>query len=194
VAAEEEETMWKGPMEMLEAEHRVIQRVVGGMVRLEAALEEGAEPKVETLRAIVEYMRTYADKCHHAKEEAHLFTLLERKGVPIGGCPLGALIHEHETGRALVTALAEAAEAYQRDGVAAREAVKLGLRALVALYPAHIWKEDYLLFPMANKLLTAEEQRELREKFALAEVEIGGDVHERFEQFAETLERTVVSA
>jgi hemerythrin-like domain-containing protein len=69
VVAEEEETMLQGPMEMLAAEHRVIQRVVGGMVRLEAALEEGAEPKVDTLRAIVEFMRTYADRCHHATLE-----------------------------------------------------------------------------------------------------------------------------
>jgi hypothetical protein len=40
VVAEEEEAMLQGPMEMLEAEHRVIQRVVGAMVRLEAALLE----------------------------------------------------------------------------------------------------------------------------------------------------------
>jgi hemerythrin-like domain-containing protein len=186
--------MAQGPMEMLEAEHRVIQRVVGAMVRLEAALEQGGEPKVEMLRATVEFMRQYADRCHHGKEEAYLFTLLERKGVPIGGCPLGGLTHEHEKGRALVTALAEATEAYQRDGVAAREAVKQSLHALAALYPAHIWKEDYLLFPMANKLLSAEEQRNLRGQFELVEAELGREAYDRFERFAEALETAAVPA
>lgn len=178
----------KNPTDILEAEHRVIQRVVGTMARLEEGLARGADPKVETLLAIVEFMRTFADKCHHGKEEAHLFPALERKGVPIGGCPLGALIHEHEKGRALVQELAEATEGYPQGRLAAREALRNILQGLIALYPSHIWKEDFLLFPMTNKLLSPEDQEALQTSFELVESGIGRDIHERFEHLAQRLE------
>ena len=64
----------KSPTEILEAEHHVIQKVVGAMAVLAEGLGAGQEPPVETLRNIVEFMRTFADKCHHGKEEVHLFS------------------------------------------------------------------------------------------------------------------------
>ena len=44
----------------------------------------------ETLQQVVAFMRNYADKCHHGKEEAELFPFLERRGVPMRGCPIDA--------------------------------------------------------------------------------------------------------
>jgi hemerythrin-like domain-containing protein len=133
-------------------------------------------------------MRTFADKCHHGKEEAHLFTLLEKKGVPMRGCPLGILIAEHQKGRDLVKQLAEATDSYAMGNASAREALLKSLRSLTELYPNHIWKEEYLAFPMADKILSSEEQRDLSEKFEMVEKEIGLDVHQRFEKFAEVIE------
>ena len=63
------------------------------------------------------------------------------------------------------------------------------LKALTELYPGHIWKEDYLLFPMTNKVLNEEDQKDLSEKFEMVEKTIGTDVHERFERLAEMLEQ-----
>jgi hemerythrin-like domain-containing protein len=73
---------------------------------------------------------------------------------------------------------------YIRTPNAGREALTGTLRRLIELYPAHIWKEDYLLFPMAEKLLSEEEQKELSEQFARHECEIGTDIHHGFEQLA----------
>jgi hemerythrin-like domain-containing protein len=142
---------------------------------------------------IVEFMRVFADKCHHGKEEAHLFPALERKGVPPRGCPMGALLHEHQQGRALVMGLAEAAGAYVKGEASAKEALQKSLRSLVELYPSHIWKEDYLLFPMANKVLSPADQTDLREKFEAVEEALGRDVHHRLEQIAEALERKTLT-
>ena len=49
---------------------------------------------------------------------------------------------------------------------------------------SHIWKEDYLLFPMANKLLNDSEQGELLAQFERHDSEIGIDVHHGFERLA----------
>jgi hemerythrin-like domain-containing protein len=180
----------KSPVEVLEEEHHFIQKVLGAMAVLVEALEAGEEVKIETLQEIVEFMRIFADKCHHGKEETHLFPALESKGVPTRGCPLGALISEHQKGRGLVADLAEATEAYTTGGRLAKESLLKSFHALMDLYPNHIWKEEYLAFPMADKILSSEEKRNLFEKFEMVENEIGLDVHERFEELAKKLEAT----
>ncbi len=179
------------PTEMLEREHRFIQKVVGTFAVLAEELEAGREVAPETFREIVEFMRTFSDRCHHGKEETHLFPLLERKGVPVRGCPLAILIAEHQRSRLLVAELATAADTYAKDAGSAKKNLLDNLRGLIGLYPNHIWKEDYLLFPMTNKILNADEQRELWEKFETVEKAIGLDLHHRFEEFAEKLGKEV---
>lgn len=87
----------------------------------------------------------------------------------------------------LVKELAEAAEACQSGEPAAKGAVVKSLRGIAALYPNHIWKEDYLLFPMTEKVLSMEEQQSLYQQFQLVEERVGRDAHHRLEQFAERL-------
>lgn len=180
----------KSPTDILEAEHRVIQKIVGAMAVLAEGLGAGQAPPVETLRNIVAFMRTFADQCHHGKEEVHLFPFLEKRGVPARGCPVGALIHEHERGRALVAQLAQAIEASASGTASARDSVAETLRGLIELYPNHIWKEDYLLFPMSNKVLGAADQQQLIEKFAEVEATVGREVHQHFERIAEEIAQT----
>jgi hemerythrin-like domain-containing protein len=174
---------------MLEEEHKVIQKVLRNIAVLAEELDSGRNPDLETFRSIVEFMRTYADKCHHGKEETHLFPLLEKKGVPVRGCPMGVLIAEHQRGRTLVTGLAAAVEPYTKEDPSARKTLLGNLRGLMDLYPNHIWKEEYLLFPMTNKILNSEEQTELQEKFEAVEKDVGIDVHHRYEELAEKLEK-----
>ncbi|HRY30179.1 MAG TPA: hemerythrin domain-containing protein, partial [Elusimicrobiota bacterium] len=154
-------------------------------------LEKGGDVPPETLRQVVEFLRTYADKFHHGKEEAHLFALLEKKGVPISGCPLGALLHEHKTGRALVGAFAEAVEAYAKDRPSGRARLAESMKPLAELYPSHIWKEDYLLSPMTGKVLNEADQKEILDKFIAVEKELGEDLHRKWEQFAENLGKSL---
>jgi hemerythrin-like domain-containing protein len=61
------------------------------------------------------------------------------------------------------------------------------LRGIATLYPNHIWKEDYLLFPLTNKVVSPEEQQALYQQFEQVEERVGRDVHHRLEQFAEGL-------
>jgi len=172
------------PTEELEHEHRIMQQVVGGMAVLIEKLESGKEFDPAVLTDLSEFMQTFGDRCHHGKEEKYLFKLLEKKGVPVSGCPLAVLHHEHEKSRSLMADLKLTSETYMRTPSAGRKALIGTLRRLIELYPAHIWKEDYLLFPMAEKILNAREQEELSAQFEQHESEIGIDVHHGFEQLA----------
>ncbi len=177
------------PIETLEAEHRVILKIVGALGVLADALEADKLVQPQTLYDLVEFMRTFADRCHHGKEEAHLFPALARRGVPTQGCPIGGLMHEHQKGRALVAELDQAAQAYSVGATSETTAVVVRcLRDLAALYPNHIWKEDYLLFPLSYKVLTEADHAELQQEFEAVEAEIGSDVHQRLEALAEKLQ------
>lgn len=186
--------MGKKATQTLEEEHHIIQMVVGVMAALVEDLDKGVAPEADVLRKLVEFMQTFADKCHHGKEEKILFPLLEAKGVPVTGCPLGILIHEHQSGRKLVAELAEAVKAYETGIPKDKEPLCASMRGLVNLYPNHIWKEDYLLFPMTDKILDENEQQELAINFEQVEKEIGPDVHRRFEKLAATLAGKVQGA
>ncbi len=179
------------PVEMLEAEHRVIQKMVAGMSVLAERLEGGEQVDVSLLDRIVVFLRTFADRCHHGKEESLLFPALIRRGVPSHGCPIGGLTMEHQKGRVMVGELADAIPGYAAGEPLAREIVVKTLKALVAFYPNHIWKEDYLLFPLAGKVLTPEDQQELMEKFESVDRELGIGAHEAFDKVAAELERKV---
>jgi hemerythrin-like domain-containing protein len=179
------------PVEVLEAEHRVIQKMVAGMAVLAERLDGGEDLDVPLLENIVEFLRTFADRCHHGKEETLLFPALIRCGVPSHGCPIGGLTMEHQQGRVMVGELDDAIRSYAAGGPPARENLVKSLRALVAFYPSHIWKEDYLLFPLAGRRLALEDQQALAGKFEEVEHELGHEVHERFEKLAAKLELEV---
>lgn len=176
-------------IEMLEAEHRVILKIVGVLGVIADALEAGRAVNVQTLSDLIEFMRTFADRCHHGKEETYLFPALARRGVPTQGCPLGGLTHEHQKGRVLVAELDQAVQAHVTQAApAARATIVRCLRDLIALYPNHIWKEDYMVFPMTGKVLTEADNAELQRQFEAVEAEIGPAVHHRLEAMAERLQ------
>ena len=175
------------PTQIMEAEHRLIETVVKSLGGVAVTIEQGQRVDVSLLEGAGEFLRVYADKLHHGKEETLFFPMLVKRGVPPGGCPIGGLTHEHEKGRALVRALAEQALAYGQDKPGAKDALLETLHGIVDLYQNHIWKEDAMVFPMADKVLTPADQKELGEKFAEVDRAIGLDVVARLEQFARNL-------
>ena len=173
--------------EELECEHRIIERVVAAMAVLAEKLQSGKKIQATVWPDLVEFLHIFADTCHHGKEEGYLFPLLEKKGVPVSGCPLAVLLNDHHKGQSLVADLRQTSEAYLRAPDTDKEALIGTLHRLVELYPAHIWKEDYLLFPMTNKILSDGEQEALSQGFKQHESPIGLDVHHGFEQLAEKI-------
>lgn len=176
------------PTESLEEEHRVISKVLGAIVVLIEKLKAGQSVEKEMLQNILEFMSVFADKCHHGKEEFRLFPLLEKQGVPIQGCPLGILVLEHKKARALVAKLSETVKAFAGGDSPRKDELIQSLQGILDLYPNHIWKEDYLLFPMADKILNSKQQEKLAEEFEDVERQLGAGIHSRFEKLVEEIE------
>ena len=96
------------PIAMLEAEHRVILKVVGAMAVMADVIEAGQD-KRQPMENVLEFLQAYVGQGHHVKEEQHVFPSLAARGVPAQGCPIGALVHEHQKLHALVEELSQAA-------------------------------------------------------------------------------------
>lgn len=173
----------ENPIHLLTHEHKHILQVVHGLSVVDENLERGESVDSALLQKIVEFMRNFADKCHHAKEEAVLFPAMENKGVPATGCPLGGLRSEHDKGRALVSALNEAVSNYAAGNLAAVADIRHAIAGIRQLYPNHIWKEDEMVFPMAQRLFTPDELEKLKLDFDAAEKKFG-DSHDQYIAFA----------
>ena len=181
----------KRPTEVLRHEHRLIERLLRVLEKAAAGLERGEEVSPEVFKSSLEFIRIVADRCHHGKEEGSLFPLLEQRGVRWEGGPLGALLQEHDRGRELVRGLAEGVAKYGGGDLEAREEIIENVKGYIQLLTQHIQKEDDVLFPIADHLLSQDEQQRLLEEFAEVEGEIGGGVHERFEELLPELEESL---
>ena len=172
---------------MLEQDHRIIEKALGAMTVALDKLKTGRTVDKDALESISGFMSSFADKCHHGKEEGYLFPILEKQGVPAQGCPLGILIAEHKKGRTLVAELSVSAQAFAGGDSSAKAGLIKSLQGILELYPGHIWKEDFLLFPMADKILNPEQQKELETGFEKVENQFGAEAHSCLEKLTASI-------
>lgn len=175
------------PIAILIEEHKVILKVVTACGTIHEELKAGQKADVQLLLRIVEFMREFADKCHHAKEEDLLFPAFEEAGVPSTGCPLSALKAEHKSGRELVMQLEDSVNRSLESGTEDVHGITDALGGIVKLYPNHIWKEDAMVFPMADRLFTPEKRKELVKAFEEIDATTGHKVLGKFVSFAEEI-------
>jgi hemerythrin-like domain-containing protein len=103
---------------------------------------------------------------------------------------MGVMLMEHEKGRSLVKALAEAVERYERGDKDAKSAIIENARGYTQLLAQHIPKEDDILYPLADKVLTPKDKEKLLEKFEEVERErIGEGKHMEYVRLIEELEK-----
>jgi hemerythrin-like domain-containing protein/uncharacterized protein (DUF2249 family) len=166
------------PTQILKDEHALILEALDSIERKLSALEAGEPLDRVYFEKAVQFLRTFADRCHHGKEENLLFKTMVDHGFPRQAGPIAVMLYEHETGRSFIRGIAEGAAAVGSDPGAAKRIVENG-RGYIELLRSHINKENNILFPMADNVLTAEDQERLGEEFERFESEeTGTDVHE----------------
>jgi hemerythrin-like domain-containing protein/uncharacterized protein (DUF2249 family) len=166
------------PTQVLMEEHTLILQALDALERKIAQVESGAPPDRAYFEKAVEFLRTFADKCHHGKEENLLFkTMVEEIGMPRHGGPIAVMLSEHELGRSLIRGIADGAAALGKDPAAAKQVIESG-RAYIQLLRGHIDKENTILFPMADQFMGPEDQGRLAAEFERFEAEeTGAGVH-----------------
>jgi hemerythrin-like domain-containing protein len=174
-------------IELLMTEHRLIEEA---LVALEAYAEDvvqGRDIDPADLRDFVIFIREFADKKHHGKEEEILFAEMARQGFPTEVGPIAVMLSDHDQGRAFVTVLAALADK-ARWTIEDRKEMVAAAFGYVGLLRQHIMKEDHVLYPMARARLPAESIAAIDSRSAAFEAEqVASGNHERLSSLGRKL-------
>jgi hemerythrin-like domain-containing protein len=172
----------RGP---LMVEHRLIERMI--MLIRDALGQIGSTHEVDPVfvDTAVDFIRMYADRTHHGKEEYILFRDLNKR-------PLSAedrrimneLIEEHVFGRKTTRGLVEANTRYRTGDKSALAGIKSGLHTLVEFYPRHIEKEDKVFFPASRAYFKEEEDQAMLAEFWEFDRKM---IHEKYKSVVEKM-------
>ena len=176
------------PTEILKREHDVILLVLEAAERELDSVKDTGEVDSDRIGKMLDFFSNFADRCHRAKEENLLFASVQERGMPRHSGPLATMLVEHDEGRARVQAAADALPRAAQGDPSAVTAVQESLFAYIELLRAHIGKEDGILYPVADQLLSAQDQRLLEERLERAEAEEMGDgVRQKYHTLAHEL-------
>ena len=174
----------RGPLMI---EHRLIERML--------SVIKAALPKIESKHEIdpvfvdiaVDFIRVYADRTHHGKEEEILFRELKNK--PLSNEDqrvLNELIKEHMLGRQTTQALVIANTRYRNGDKTALADIVDKFKTLIEFYPKHIEKEDKKFFPSSSDYFTDEEDQVILTEFWEFDRKM---IHEKYKSVVDELEK-----
>ena len=179
------------PIDALMQEHRLIERMISQMNKELLRMQENNSVNSAFIDVVVDFIRVYADHCHHGKEEGVLFRELSSKQMSSEHVRMvRELIDEHVYARRTPSNLAKAKERYVKgDGESRKEVWKL-LNDLVEFYPKHTEKEDKRFFYPSMDYFTPQEQEAMLKEFWDFDRKI---VHEHYAKVLDELEKPAKS-
>lgn len=174
------------PIGPLMVEHRLIERVIRLIRDLIETIQAEKKEDPAAVEKIIHFIRAYADRCHHGKEEGILFRELGRKAVsPEHKLMMEELVKDHELARKITLSLLEYNAAYQTGQVSALADISVHLRLLVDFYPHHIEKEDKEFFIPVMGYFSPEEKDGMLRAGYEADSRL---IHEEFADLVKSLE------
>lgn len=174
--------------QQLRDEHEGIKIMLSVLEKIVNNIKESKPVNVTHLEKIVDFLKTFVDKCHHGKEEGILFPALGERGIPNEGGPVGMMLYEHEQGRGFIRALVEGLSDCKNEEEGAAQKIISASENYIQLLRNHIEKENNILFMMADQVLTEPEQSQIFDGFEKLEIEkIGLGKHEEYHHLLKEL-------
>jgi hemerythrin-like domain-containing protein len=173
----------RGPLMI---EHRLIERMLSVIKGVLAKIESKHKVDPVFVDIAVDFIRVYADRTHHGKEEDILFRELNKKALKSEDSQImKELIEEHIIGRQTTKALVEANSRYQKEDKTALTDIAANFKTLTEFYPRHIEKEDKIFFPSCRTYFTDEEDQALLAEFWEFDRKM---IHEKYKSLVEGFE------
>jgi hemerythrin-like domain-containing protein len=174
--------------ELLMKEHEVIKKSLLVLNKMCDKLQSGKQVDSSHLELIIDFIRNFADKCHHGKEEDILFETMVKVGFQKDSGPISVMLSEHDLGRELVKGFSEAVKLYKEGDMKAISSIIENAHKYSTLLDQHIDKENNILYPMANARLTEELQNNMLKEFEKFEQQkMGQDKHEKLHKILNDL-------
>lgn len=153
----------KNVTHVLSNEHQTILKAIDAILIACDKFEKSNTLETAYFENVIDFIKSYADKFHHAKEEDILYkTMLEGPG-GMHCNPIPVMLHEHDESRRYV--------ALMEKGLSENDSAKVlkNTRAYCQLLQSHIYKEDNIMYPMAEEALDEVEKEEILKKYKEAE-------------------------
>jgi hemerythrin-like domain-containing protein len=174
------------PRGTLMIEHRLIEKMLNVIRKEEADIRSTKMVDPVFIDTAVDFIRTYADRTHHGKEEDILFRDLDKKKMTDeDAAAMRGLIEEHAFARKTVAGLVEAKMNYVEGDRSAIDTILEKLGILMEFYPSHILKEDRVFFPNTEKYFTADELDAMLNEFREFDMRM---IHEKYQRLVLELE------
>jgi hemerythrin-like domain-containing protein len=157
-------------------EHRLIARVCDALVAFCDETGRDESDGRPELGRFVFFVREFADRLHHRKEEDILFVAMIGAGLGQGDGPVARMLLEHDVIRRYIAVLKDLAAQPNPWSATDREEIERGGHAYVELLRDHIETEDSLVFPLAEKTLPPELQAQLDAACARFEASEAGSI------------------
>jgi hemerythrin-like domain-containing protein len=171
--------MPRSPVGPLVHEHRSIEKVLAALRVVLGEVDRSGSVDSRPVELATDYIRWFADRCHHAKEEQILFPGLRAKELdPELVTIMDGLIEDHATVRETNRQLAVANHRFAGGDVSALPEIRSAIELLVDLYPRHVETEERHFFRPALAYLTPEEQAKMLADMDVLERTL---LHERYE-------------
>ncbi len=169
-------------------EHKLILRMITLVEKNTERMEQGAFRNWKFFQDAVDFIRNYADRFHHAKEEDVLFSALVANGMPAKQSPIEAMLTEHDQGRAFVRNMEEAAQKTLSGELGQIPVIAENARGYATLLRGHIDKEDTILYPLAERVLPEECRDTIVAAYSDAEAKMPG-LESKYRVLVEQYER-----
>jgi len=174
--------------QVLSDEHQLILRMIALVEKNTALMEAGRFRNWQFFLDAVDFIRNYADRFHHAKEEDVLFIELIENGMPEKQSPIEAMHMEHDQGRDYVRALEEAAQRALQGTPGQIPVIAANAKGYAELLRGHIDKEDNILYPLAERVLPEEVRERMFAAYAEAEAQTP-ELEEKYRRLVEQYEQ-----
>jgi hemerythrin-like domain-containing protein len=178
----------RSALKIIQIEHRNLATVLHGLRSLVDGVRESRRmPDFTVLRAIVHYIDTFPEKLHHPKEDGHLFARLRQKTTMVNSV-LDQLEAEHIHGKKLIRDLEQALLGWEMRGQQDFAAFDQEAERYEHFQWRHMRQEEELVLPLAERVLTEEDWREIDAAFASnVDPLIAKDLEKDFEQLFKRL-------
>ena len=174
------------PRGCLMIEHRLIERAIEILGVEKKRLEAGGALDELFIDKVVDFIKTYADRTHHGKEEDILFDSLEEKPLSEEEDRLmQELIEEHKLGRDLTKKLVAAKDAVVAGNKEELSTVLEVMGRLIVFYPQHIKKEDDTFFPDTERHYDKAELDKMLKAFYDFDMQM---IHEKYQNTVAAME------
>ncbi|MHB1393762.1 MAG: hemerythrin domain-containing protein [Clostridia bacterium] len=177
-------------IDILVEEHKYIKMVLKELRRQCITIVRGGDIDSQLFYNVIDFVRNFADKYHHKKEEDRLFNIMAvQLGLGVESGPIAGMLVEHDIGRSHIMDLEKALKECDKGNMDAKVDIIANAIGYEQMLLKHIDKEDNAIYKHAERRLSKDTLEKLDIEFEAVEKDRENTaIRNRYIEFAKSLD------